>query len=189
MDELYELSRRTFADLVPDGEQRLDQIFAVAPGLAELAVGVVYGHLYHRPALDHRTREVAALAAIVGSGMVDTPLQVHTNTGLASGLAPAEVVETVIEAAAFSGFPRAVSSLRKIEEVFTARQIPVPPGPAPRELLLDWLCEQDDLPDGEPQVLTIGPDAAVAIFTPELVVHARLEHGRIAEVTRFKPSR
>jgi 4-carboxymuconolactone decarboxylase len=105
MDELHQTGRDTVGSLIPDGKARLDRIFEVAPGLAELAVGVVYGHLHARPALDPRMREAAAISAIIASGGAGTPIRVHTRTGLSSGLAPAEVTEVITEAAAFSGFP------------------------------------------------------------------------------------
>ncbi|WP_083449964.1 carboxymuconolactone decarboxylase family protein [Luteipulveratus mongoliensis] len=115
-DPISELHRRGvqhFSELVEGGEDRLSAMFRTVPALGEVAVGVVYGHLHHRPALDPRTREVATLAAIVAAGMTGPPLSVHTRTGLASGLAPAEITETVVQTAAFAGFPRAVTHRRR----------------------------------------------------------------------------
>ena len=110
MSELNERGRATFAGLVPDGEARLDRIFQATPALGELAVGTVYGHLHARRTLDPRTREAVALAAIVAAGCTETPLTVHTRTGLAAGLTPAEIGEILTETAAFAGFPRAVTA-------------------------------------------------------------------------------
>lgn len=186
MDELHQIGRDTVGELIPDGKARLDKIFEVAPGLAELAVGVVYGHLHGRPALDPRTREAAAISAIIASGGAGTPIRVHTRTGLSSGLAPAEITEIVTEAAAFSGFPRAVMALEHIKDVFTEAGAAVPPTPAPREILLKAL-ESDprvaNFGGKSVQVLTTGPDTAIAIYGEgEAVVWVKVAGTEITEL-------
>jgi alkylhydroperoxidase/carboxymuconolactone decarboxylase family protein YurZ len=185
MKQQHQAGRDKVGELIPDGKARLDKIFEVAPGLEELAVGVVYGHLSERPALDPRTREAAAIAAIIASGGAGTPIRVHTRTGLSSGLAPAEIVEVVTEAAAFAGFPRAVMSLEHIRDVFAEAGASIPPTPAPREVLLAAI-------DDEPaQVLTTGPDTAIAIYlgadgSPGKVVWARVEGNEIVERSELR---
>jgi 4-carboxymuconolactone decarboxylase len=167
MARLHERGRETFASLVDGGKDRLDQLFRAAPQLAEVAVGTVYGHLSHRPALDERTREAVAIAAIVAAGCWESPLSVHVRTGLAAGLTPAEISEILVETAAFAGFPRAVSAVSKLPDLFTEAGSPVPPEPAPREVLLGAL-QGDELRElsssYEAQVLTTGPNTAVALF-------------------------
>jgi 4-carboxymuconolactone decarboxylase len=164
MARLHERGRDTFASLVDGGKERLDQLFRASPGLAELAVGTVYGHLSHRPALDERTREAVAIAAIVAAGCWESPLSVHVRTGLAAGLTPAEISEILVETAAFAGFPRAVSAVSKLPDLFEAAGSPVPPEPAPREVLLSNLDQLEGLGDYDVQVLTTGPNTAVALF-------------------------
>ena len=166
MARLHERGRDTFESLVDGGRDRLDQLFRAAPGLAELAVGTVYGHLSHRPALDERTREAVAIAAIVAAGCWESPLSVHVRTGLAAGLTPAEISEILVETAAFAGFPRAVSAVSKLPDLFAEAGSPVPPEPAPREVLLSALDSDDlrELSAYEVQVLTTGPNTAVALF-------------------------
>ncbi|RSM89574.1 carboxymuconolactone decarboxylase [Kibdelosporangium aridum] len=186
MKDLHQKGRDVVGELIPDGKARLDKIFEVAPGLEELAVGVVYGHLHSRPALDARTREAAAISAIIASGGAGTPIRVHTRTGLSSGLAPAEITEIVTEAAAFSGFPRAVMALEHIKDVFTDAGAPVPPGPAPREVLLQAVESDERLAEfsGHPvQVVTTGPDTAIAIYADgTAIAWARISGSEIEEL-------
>ncbi|MEC3974140.1 carboxymuconolactone decarboxylase family protein [Amycolatopsis sp. H20-H5] len=156
MEELNRRGRARFAELVEGGEQRLDALFATIPALGELAVGTVYGHLHDRPALDPRTREAATLAAIDAAGMVGPPLSVHLRTGLASGLSPAEVCEVVLQAAAFAGFPRAVSAADQLNRLFADAGVPSPPPRAAREAVLEFCARPADFPDlATPDVLSL----------------------------------
>jgi 4-carboxymuconolactone decarboxylase len=134
MATLYQEGRHTFIELVPDGGARLDALFHTVPALLELAVGVVYGHLHARSGLDPRMREAVSFAAIVASGMVGPPLSVHLKTGLASGLAPGELTEVLLQASAFAGFPRAVSAAEQLNHLFADAGLTSPPPPTPREV-------------------------------------------------------
>ena len=141
MASLYHEGRQTFTELVPDGGARLDALFHTVPALGELAVGVVYGHLHARPGLDPRLREAVSFAAIVASGMVGPPLSVHLKTGLASGLAPGEMTEVLLQASAFAGFARVVSAAEQLNRLFDESGLASPPAPTPREIALEF-CEQ-----------------------------------------------
>ncbi|WP_192561742.1 carboxymuconolactone decarboxylase family protein [Pseudomonas gozinkensis] len=134
MATLYQEGRQTFIELVPDGGPRLDALFHTVPALREMAVGVVYGHLESRPGLDPRLREAVSFAAIIASGMVGPPLSVHGITGLASGLAPGELTEVLLQASAFAGFPRAVSAAEQLNHLFADAGLASPPPPTPREV-------------------------------------------------------
>ena len=199
MDDLHDRGRENFAELVDDGAKRLDALFATVPALGELAVGTVYGHLHERPALDNRTREAATLAAIVAAGMVGPPLSVHLRTGLASGLSPAEVCEVVVQTAAFAGFPRAVSAADQLNRLFEGHGLPIPPPPAPREVVLAYLTEPaadvaevlTEFPRAEVQAT--GPDRVlVSCFgdepVPGAVLHCAVTGGEVTSVTVFRPS-
>jgi 4-carboxymuconolactone decarboxylase len=190
MAGLHRRGRQVFAEKVTGGAERLDTLFAAAPGLSELAVGVVYGHLHARPALDPRMREATALAAIIAAGMVDAPLSVHVRTGLSAGLTPAEISEILVETAAFAGFPRAVSAAAKLPELFAEAGSPVPPASAPREILLAALDnpELGEFAGLDVRVLTTGPGAAIAIFSnadgsPAGVAHARTAGESVRDLT------
>ncbi|RSD14843.1 carboxymuconolactone decarboxylase family protein [Amycolatopsis eburnea] len=199
MDDLHDRGRENFAELVEDGAKRLDALFATVPALGELAVGTVYGHLHERPALDSRTREAATLAAIVAAGMVGPPLSVHLRTGLASGLSPAEICEVVVQTSAFAGFPRAVSAADQLNRLFEGHGLPIPPPPAPREVVLAYLAappaEVAEVLAALPrtEVQATGPDRVlVSCFgdddVPGAVLHCAVTGGDVTSVTVFRPS-
>lgn len=212
-EQMHVTGLEAFAAMVPDGKDRIAEIFRSAPALGEMAVGTVYGHLHHRRALDPRLRESVALAAIISSGMVGAPLAVHLRTALAAGLAPAEIVEVVLETAAFGGFPRAVSALPAVEKALEGSGSVIPPRRSPREVVLDSAeqfrrkgdagPDDDSLPGAwtawldpctKVTVHTVAPDQAVAIFAPQeapsratSVLHLQIEDDRIAEATWLTP--
>lgn len=75
----------------------------------------------------------------------------------------------LLETAAFSSFPRAVSSLPVIEEVFEAAGLPIPPGPAPREIVLEAVRDaQRDGASGRTDTAT--DDALAVCATPGAIV-------------------
>lgn len=206
--ELYREGRKQFIELVPDGGARLDALFHTTPALGELAVGVVYGHLHQRPGLDPRLREAATFAAIVAAGMVGPPLSVHFRTGLASGLAPGEYTELLLQASAFTGFPRAVTTADRLNQLFAEAGMTSPPAPAPRAVALEF-CEavrenRDHFPI-PPQVRTLlrPPHRLQATTTaadrvlvesyqkghplPRGVVQVRVDGAQVVAVTLFSP--
>ena len=210
ISDLNAHGRSVFGDLIPGGERRLDAIFRASPALGELAVGVVYGHLHARPALDPRTREAVAIAAIAAAGMVDTPLRVHIRSALASGLTAAEISEVLLEVAAFGGFPRAVQALQTVAEVLEEEGVQLPPGSSPRQILLEFLdtvtgegptrlpvagADPLVLADlvttaGKIDVITTGPDTAIAVVakagTSPAVILARTSHNAVTELSLAK---
>ncbi|WP_290057736.1 carboxymuconolactone decarboxylase family protein [Amycolatopsis solani] len=195
MAQLHTRGRENFTELVEGGGARLDALFATIPALGELAVGTVYGHLHDRPALDARTREAATLAAIVAAGMVGPPLSVHLRTGLASGLAPAEVCEVVVQTAAFAGFPRAVSAADQLNRLFEGHGLPIPPPPSPREVVLAHLAAEGGVPGEFPrvEVQAVGPDRVlVSCFgddpAPGAVLHCTVTDGKVTSLTVYRPS-
>jgi 4-carboxymuconolactone decarboxylase len=207
MATLYREGRHTFIDLVPDGGARLDALFHTAPALGELAVGVVYGHLHARPGLDPRLREAVSFASVVASGMVGPPLSVHLKTGLASGLAPGEMTEVLLQASAFAGFPRAVSAAEQLNHLFAEAGLASPPPPTPREISLKFCTA---VREGHPPIpvsaavkrqlrdadrLAIQACAAQAVIvecfkdaqtTPQALLHLTVDTTAVVAVKLFK---
>lgn len=205
--ELHRRGRKNFTELVDGGGASLDALFRTAPALGELAVGVVYGHLHERNGLDPRLREAATLAAIVAAGMVGPPLRVHFKTGLASGLAPGELLEVLLQTAAFAGFPRAVSAADQLNHLFDEAGLASPPDPTPRELVLEFCLgaiagDHGDLLNAEAAALlnrkheievhATGPDRVViecfvaGSRTLAGMLHARVDGREIVELLVFR---
>jgi 4-carboxymuconolactone decarboxylase len=104
-----EAALKAFDDLDPD----------IGRYLAEF----VYGDLYERPALDLKTRQLATVAALTALGSYKPHLKTHIDGALNVGASPAEVVEVILQMAAYAGFPAATTGLAAAREVFEKRGV------------------------------------------------------------------
>lgn len=114
------------------GERRdavLDSLAGVAPDLGRFIVEFAYGEVHSRPGLDHRQRSLVAISVLSGIGGCDGALALHVHGALNVGLTPEEVTEAVLQCAVYAGFPRALTAIGVVREVFTERGL-LPADPA-----------------------------------------------------------
>ena len=86
------------------------------PDLARLILDTAYGDVFARDGLDLKTRELLAVALLTSLG-ADAELETHVRGALRCGATIAEVRETVLHAAMFVGFPRAVAAMKVVRKV------------------------------------------------------------------------
>lgn len=92
-------------------EHLTSRVAEIAPDFARMTIEFPFGDLYARDALDLRTREVAAIAALAALGHATPQLRVHVSAALNLGLTRQEVVEILMQTAIYCGFPSALNSL------------------------------------------------------------------------------
>lgn len=90
------------------------------PFLAEAVAGYALGEVWARPGLDHRTRQIAAVAAFAALGQRPF-LKVHAGYALNHGVTPDELKEIVYLTTVYAGFPRAIEAAQALTEVFEER--------------------------------------------------------------------
>jgi len=93
----------------------------IAPDLARYVIEFPFGDVYHRPGLDLKSREIAAVAALAALGTATTQLKVHIHGALNVGLSRQQVVEILIQIAVYAGFPAAINGMFAAKEVFQER--------------------------------------------------------------------
>lgn len=103
------------ADRIGETLERVD------PDLADLITRVAYEEVFDRPGLDLKTRELLAVALLMSLGAQDE-LKTHLRGALRCGATEEEVRETIIHAAMFLGFPRALAAMKLLREVTEGRQ-------------------------------------------------------------------
>jgi 4-carboxymuconolactone decarboxylase len=99
----------------------LDSLADVSPELAHQIVSFGFGEIYNRPALPPRDRQLLTLGILTALGGCEPQLEVHINTALNVGLIPEEIVEALLHAAGYAGFPRALNATFVAKKVFAER--------------------------------------------------------------------
>jgi 4-carboxymuconolactone decarboxylase len=100
-------------------EHLTSRVAEVAPDFARMTIEFPFGELYAREALDLRTREIAAIAALAALGDALPQLRVHVAAGLNLGVSRAEVVEILMQTAVYAGFPAALNALAGCHDLLT----------------------------------------------------------------------
>jgi 4-carboxymuconolactone decarboxylase len=103
------------------GQQVIDALADIAPDFATYLFEFPFGDIYSRPGLDHRSREIATIAALAAMGNAAPQLKVHIEAGLNVGLSQEEIVEILMQMAVYAGFPAALNGLFAAKEVFAER--------------------------------------------------------------------
>jgi 4-carboxymuconolactone decarboxylase len=91
----------------------------VAPDFARMVIEFAFGDLYSRPALDLKSRELIAIAALAVSGRAGPQLRVHVESAERVGISRTEVVEALMQVALYAGFPAALNALADCHDLLT----------------------------------------------------------------------
>lgn len=100
------------------GKRVIENLKDIAPDLARYIIEFPFGEVYSRKGLDLKAREIAAVAALSALGNAIPQLQVHINGALNVGCTRQEVIEVIIQMAAYAGFPAALNAMLAAKEVF-----------------------------------------------------------------------
>ncbi len=91
---------------------RAQQLFGdIAPKLAELTDGVLFGDVWARPGLSPRDRSLATVSALIAMNRPDQ-LRSHLVLARQNGVTQDEVVETITHLAFYAGWPSAILETR-----------------------------------------------------------------------------
>jgi 4-carboxymuconolactone decarboxylase len=100
---------------------------AFLPDLARFTVEYVFGDILSRPGLDLQQREIAIVAALTAIGSVRSALKFHIQGMLNVGCSPTEVIETIMQAIVYAGFPATQDGIAIAREVFQEQGIQFQP--------------------------------------------------------------
>ncbi|MER8825185.1 carboxymuconolactone decarboxylase family protein [Mesorhizobium sp. M0938] len=107
------------SDAAPAQQQsRAQQLMGdIAPKLAELTDGVLFGDVWERPQLSKRDRSLVTISALIALNRPDQ-LRSHMNRALQNGVTEEEIVEAITHLSFYSGWPNGVSAVGVAREVF-----------------------------------------------------------------------
>ena len=126
-DRRYRRGRDKLKQMMGDvGEQALDNIARISPDMARYVAEFVFGDVHSRPALDLKTREIAAVVSLVTRGGAEPQLRAHLHAALKVGCSEEEIIELMIEMAVYAGFPAALNGLFAARDVFAEHKAQSP---------------------------------------------------------------
>ncbi len=86
------------------------------PDLARLIIEVAYEEVFARGGLELKTRELLAITALMSVGS-ESELRTHMHGALNCGASRDEIKETVLQAAMYLGFPRALLAMSVLKSI------------------------------------------------------------------------
>ena len=89
----------------------------IFPDFGEKMISFGFGQIYSRPNLDLKLREVVTITALITQGAFEQ-LDFHIKSALKLGLKQEEILEIILQCAAYVGFPKACSALVIAGEIF-----------------------------------------------------------------------
>jgi 4-carboxymuconolactone decarboxylase len=91
-------------------------LYDLEPDLAKLIIDVAYDDVFERPGLDLKTKELLALAHLINIGS-ESEIKTHIYGALNCGASLDEIKETILHAAMFIGFPKAVAAMKVLKSL------------------------------------------------------------------------
>ncbi|GAB4071517.1 4-carboxymuconolactone decarboxylase [Angustibacter speluncae] len=103
------------------GDEHVDRATAAATGpdvdFQRFVTETAWGSVWTRPGLDHRTRSLVTITALVAGGHHDE-LVLHLRAARRLGVPDAEVAEVLLQTAVYCGVPAANTAFRLAREVW-----------------------------------------------------------------------
>lgn len=96
-----------------------DALGDFAPKFAQLNDDVLFGEVWSREQeLAPRDRSIVTVTALMASGILDGPLQVHIQRAKDNGVTAAEIAEVITHAAFYAGWPKAWAAFNIAKEIY-----------------------------------------------------------------------
>ena len=119
-----------------------EQVRSVAPALERYTRERLFGEVWSRLGLDRRDRSLISIAALIARGQAGE-LGYYADNALQNGVTPAELSETIVHLAYYSGWGSAMAAIAPVSAVFAQRGIGMDqlPDEAPQPLPLNEAAE------------------------------------------------
>lgn len=96
-----------------------DQLGDFAPEFAHFNDDVLFGENWNNPGIDHKTRCIITVVALMSSGITDSSLVYHLQNAKAAGVTREELAAIVTHAAFYVGWPKAWAVFNLAKDVWT----------------------------------------------------------------------
>ena len=96
-----------------------DALGEFAPQFAHFNDDILFGEVWAREErLSPRDRSLITVAALMGSGILDSSLQHHIERAKANGVTRDEMAEALTQLAFYAGWPKAWAAFRMAKEIY-----------------------------------------------------------------------
>lgn len=96
-----------------------DSLGEFAPQFAHFNDDILFGEVWSREErLSPRDRSLITVAALMGSGILDSSLQHHIERAKANGVTRDEMAEALTQLAFYAGWPKAWAAFRMAKEIY-----------------------------------------------------------------------
>lgn len=95
------------------------------PDFAAMRDRLVYGEIAEHGTLNDRQRALITLVVLTSSQTLDD-LKTYVDAALRIGATPVEIKEAMYQCAPYIGFPKTEAALNRVNEAFSANNIPLP---------------------------------------------------------------
>ncbi len=95
-----------------------DSLGEFAPAFAHYNDDVLFGENWNDPGIDHKTRCIITVVALMASGVTDSSLQYHLENAKKAGVTRTEIAAVVTHVGFYAGWPKAWAVFRMAKEVW-----------------------------------------------------------------------
>ena len=95
-----------------------------APAFAHYNDDVLFGENWNDPGLDHKTRCLITVVALMSSGITDSSLQYHLENAKKAGVTRTEIAAVITHAAFYVGWPKGWAVFNMAKQVWTEEEAP-----------------------------------------------------------------
>ena len=104
------------------GVNVIESLKDISPDLGRYIIEYPFGDVYHRDILDHRSKEIAVVAALTAMGNAHPQLKVYLHAALNVGISAEELTEIMILMSVYAGFPASLNGTMTLKEVLEERK-------------------------------------------------------------------
>ena len=90
-----------------------------APDFAHYNDDVLFGENWNNRDIDHKTRCIITVVALMASGITDSSLKYHLENAKAAGVTKKEIAAVVTHVAFYAGWPKGWAVFNMAKEVWT----------------------------------------------------------------------
>ncbi len=95
-----------------------DSLGEFAPNFAHYNDDILFGENWNDPALDHKTRCMLTVTALMASGVTDSSLKFHLENAKKAGVSREEIAALITHVAFYAGWPKGWAVFNMAKEVW-----------------------------------------------------------------------